>query len=192
MRWITDDRFHFWVNYSFVREVNFLYKIVSFSVVSDAIFCQQHTLTPSSCRNGITCIRFGQILPFSVQIPPLLLYFVFVCVRSGIRAVVLFLAPACVSTVGAEIQWCRRYSTPWCSFMVLHSHFLLSCILLQVQLGYVHTAIAMFLSQICCLMKNHVFIFYLRHLHIWKLIKETCNVVQTIFNFHYWSKVWGQ
>ncbi len=89
----------------------FIFFITSCHLLSSLMqYSTNNTHWPSACRNGITCIRFCQILPFSVQIPPLLLYFVFVCVQSGIRAVVSILAPACVSTVGAEIQWCRWYS----------------------------------------------------------------------------------
>lgn len=87
----------------------YIFFITSCRLLSSLMqYSANNTHWPSACRNGITCIRFCQILLFSVQIPPLLLYFV--CVWSGIRAVVLFLAPACVSTVGAVIQWCRRYS----------------------------------------------------------------------------------
>lgn len=41
---------------------------------------------------------------------------------------------------------CFGAGTPWCSFMVLRSHSLLTCVLLPVQLGYVHTAVACFLK----------------------------------------------
>lgn len=77
-----------------------------FAVISDAThidlpYVEMELLGSNSARS---------LLNTSVQIPPLLLYFGFVCGQSGIRDAVSFLAPACVSTVGAEIQWCRIYS----------------------------------------------------------------------------------
>lgn len=94
------------MNYSSVREVYFLYKIMLFAVISDATHIDLPYVEMELL--GSNSARF--LLNTSVQIPPLLLYFGFVCGQSGIRDAVSFLAPACVSTVGAEIQWCRIYS----------------------------------------------------------------------------------
>lgn len=141
-RWITDD-IGLIFGWTAPLWEKLIYFIRSCRLLSSLIqYSANNTHRPSAWRNGITCIRFCQILPFSVRIPPFLLYLVFVCVQSGIRDVVLFLAPACVSTGGAEFNGAA--DPPWCSFMVLRSHSLRACILLQVQLGYVHIAIARF------------------------------------------------
>lgn len=124
----------------FIRSCRLLSSLMQYSANT--------THRPSACRNGITCIRFCQILPFSVQIPPLLLYLVFVCVFSLVSGMLCRFQPLHVFLLVVQ-KFNGAADTPWCSFMVLRSYSLLACILLQVQLGYVHTAIAGFLAQTC-------------------------------------------
>lgn len=169
----------------------FIFFITSCHLLSSLMqYSTNNTHWPSACRNGITCIRFCQILPFSVQIPPLLLYFVFVCSVRYQGCCVVFSPCMCFYC------WCRNSMVPqilhgaasWCFVLILS--WLAFCF------RFSSATFTLQLRDFCP--RSVVWWKIMFSSSIWdtyiygNLSRKYAVWFMQFFNFHYWSKVWGQ